>query len=152
MTIRLCLGCFQFSRQALTFDIRASASARIPSSYSLRYLGNSLFKSLFELRPVAVAVALTLGLGVHNECAIGSTRILRIVIDINFESSRDALVLPQLNFEHAWVFGLDAVCNRRGVAVVASAPAEFDEDKVTRLLASPVQFLHLFGLLGSHYY
>jgi hypothetical protein len=74
------------------------------------------------------------------------------VVDGDLESARGALVLLELEAEHTRVFGLNALCDYRGVLVVPSSPAELNQHKVTRTFVASVQFLHLLRLFASHYF
>ena len=98
-----------------------------------------------------MTVPLTLGFLVHHQGMIGGSCVLRVMVNCHLESARGTLVLLQLKREHVGVFCLDALCNGRSMLVVASAPAELNKYKVTRIWTAAVQNLHFLRLLCSHY-
>ncbi len=77
-----------------------------------------------------MAVALALGLSMYNHSISRIGAILRAVVNGDLESPRSSSVLSELNFKHSWIFCLNAVCDQRGMFVVASATAEFNQNEV----------------------
>lgn len=99
-----------------------------------------------------MAVALALGLSMNDKsiswigCAID-----RVVEYCDFESPRRPSVLAELHFKHSWIFCLNAICDQRGMSVVASATTEFNQNEVICCVWSTVQnLLSLLGIFFPH--
>ena len=103
---------------------------------SLGELANSLLKAFIESVPVAVRITLSLLLrmNLHGTRSVGC--VLRVGEHSDLETARHALILFELHAEHAWVFGLDAVCHLPSELQVVSAATELDQQEVRRGIGS----------------
>ena len=108
---------------------------------SLSACSDGLCESCVKLCPVILGIALTLGLTVDEYAVLSVLGRLRILVEIecDLKSAGGAVVASELHAELAGVFCFDALCDHRGILVIASATAVVDNNEVGRGLAS----LHL---------
>jgi hypothetical protein len=134
----------EISRSWLILNLTCHCGELLSSS--LHISANCLLNSLLKANPVAVSIALSVPLGMHNNGALLKSN-LGVEGDGDFESASRSWIFEELKSELSWVFCLNAISDRFGILAVSSSSTVLDGDVVRSSLAA---FKLGCWLAGSH--